>query len=352
MHRLIADLLKHNAEQSAFFTSPDAQLTRYQYRVQHPTEIAAMKCMDGRVHLPVMTKTPFGILKPWRNLGGIFDLGWPHFGLEVSTWVDQAVGRGNDCIILVTYHFSAGHKHRGCRGFDYDVDKARVFTKKLREQFDHIFGLKHMVVYPIQLGIETDEDALIFHGANGKSWNLAEEKLIGERDLRHELERIYPDMKPRLIADLLPLVVGNIAHIAEVRHAKRPIAEAEHKERILGIGSGFDWLHTPNLALIVGPFSPNLSEPITTAAALLLSNIQGGRIPDSGIVLLSSAPYRDEAGPAPLLAEQKAKFMSAFALDVIKKNVPKLYKIGVHPLTVTLNLNTRKLDVIEKPNKK
>src|SRR3989344_5287774 len=112
MHQIISDILKHNEEQSVYFTSPDARLARTQYRAKHPTAIAALKCMDGRVHLPLMTHTPLGILKPWRNLGGKFDMGWPHFGLEVSTWVDQEVNAGRDCLIFVTYHFSKGDKSR------------------------------------------------------------------------------------------------------------------------------------------------------------------------------------------------------------------------------------------------
>ena len=71
------------------------------------------------------------------------------------------------------------------------------------------------------------------------------------------------------------------------------------QEQILAVGRGFDWLHIPNKALIVGPYrfasrfrhtgflssfrltapSYNLGDPIATAGSLLLSNLRDGRIP-------------------------------------------------------------------------
>ena len=66
------------------FRSPEAWLARERYLSEHPTAIAALKCMDGRINIPVATNTPTGILMPFRNLGGMFDLGWPHLGEVLS----------------------------------------------------------------------------------------------------------------------------------------------------------------------------------------------------------------------------------------------------------------------------
>ncbi len=71
---LIEFLLNHNKKQSTLFCDPDAVLSRNQYRSRHPTNVAAMKCMDGRLNLSIMTQTPHGIIQPFRNLGGVFDL--------------------------------------------------------------------------------------------------------------------------------------------------------------------------------------------------------------------------------------------------------------------------------------
>jgi hypothetical protein len=43
--------------------------------------------MDGRLNLPVMTQTAVGIIQPFRNLGGKFDLGWPFFQATLETWI-------------------------------------------------------------------------------------------------------------------------------------------------------------------------------------------------------------------------------------------------------------------------
>ncbi|MDV7399669.1 hypothetical protein RZS08_50105, partial [Arthrospira platensis SPKY1] len=95
-------------------------------------------------------------------------------------------------------------------------------------------------------------------------------------------------------ADLLPLLQGNIAHVAEIRaQSERQSRELaiEHREWVICLGRGFDFLHTPNLALIVGPYSPDLAHPIRTAAHIIQSNMDRGRIPDDGFLLLASVPY-------------------------------------------------------------
>src|SRR3989338_5682408 len=112
---------------------------RKHYRAIHKTEIGALKCMDGRIHLPTMTKSPLGIIQPWRNLGGRFDLGWPNFQSSIANWVSYAVDHGRDCLLLVTYHFSRGDTHRGCRGFNYDKVLAQHETAQLVDQFDHVY---------------------------------------------------------------------------------------------------------------------------------------------------------------------------------------------------------------------
>ena len=230
---LVQFLLDHNREQSKIFSSSDSVLWRKQYRAKHPTEIAALKCMDGRLHLPVMTNTPLGIIQPFRNIGGIFDLGWPFFGVVLKDWVDYAVSRGRDALILVTYHYSKGDKHRGCKGFDYDTGAAKAAATQLKEQIESVFGKEHAVVYPVLIGIETDEDALILHGQNNKVMDLS---AITNSDidlLQNELHSLFPDMKTQVIQDLLPLVVRNIGYVQETRATGRKPMDSDHREQIL-----------------------------------------------------------------------------------------------------------------------
>ena len=37
---------------------------------------------------------PAGIVMPFRNLGGMFDLGWPHLGEVVAHHIERMVGDG------------------------------------------------------------------------------------------------------------------------------------------------------------------------------------------------------------------------------------------------------------------
>ena len=340
-------LLDINARHSQAFM--DLAIERRRYREDHPTEIAALKCMDGRLHLPVMTQSTLGIIQPFRNLGGIFNLGWPFFQAAIDQWVDYSINRGRHCLVFVTYHFARGDTHRGCRGFGYDTDAARDAAFKLKTQFDSVYGLGGAVT-PIVCGIETDLDALILHGENGQFIDLANiQQECSQLELEEMLRSLYPSMPERVIRDLIPLVQGNIKHISEIRAVNRPIEDAEHKEWVLGVGRGFDWLHIINTAFIVGPFDPNISVAIETAAKLLKNNIDENRVDPSGVVLLTSGVYRDRAGSEYHLAKQKAQFLSKVTLEIIKNKVPDLTP-HLQILTGCTDLNTRKFEIIERIN--
>ena len=136
------------------------------------------------------------------------------------------------------------------------------------------------------------------------------------------LAGLYPDMPEQIKTDLLRLVQGNLQWIAQVRKSARPL-EIEHREWMICLGRGFDFLHTPNLALIVGPYSPELAEPIAQAAAIIEANMQAGRIPDDGFLLLTSAPY-EEIGTDRARAELKSRFLANFAGAVIRRQFPQL----------------------------
>ncbi|MHB1291333.1 MAG: hypothetical protein ACYCY5_03995, partial [Sulfuricella sp.] len=266
---------------SASYSSPESFLARERYLAEHPSAIVVLKCMDGRINIPVATNTPPGIIQPIRNLGGMFNLGWPHLGEVLANYVHERVSTGRRVLMLITYHFSKGDEHRGCAGFCYDTEAAKAHTYAIKKQVEHVFGSGHGTVYPIVCGFETDEDALILHGANGEILDIS--RLVpGDGDtLGLRLEALYPDMPNQIRQDLLPLVLGNIDHIAEVKHAARAL-DIEHREWMICVGRGFDFLHMPNLALIIGPYSPDLADPIRQAAGIIENNMRAGRIPDDG----------------------------------------------------------------------
>lgn len=324
-NNLIQFLLDHNKQQSELFVGPDQAYARKRYRAAHPTSIAAIKCMDGRVHLPVATETPFGVIQPFRNIGGKFEVGWPYFGQLLSEWIDRAATKNRLCLILSVYHFSAGDKHRGCAGHSYDTEAAQKCAEGIKQQIEHVYGQKHDAVYPVVVGFETDEDALVIHGEDGQKLNMATLPMMTELELINLVRGLFPRMQAQIVTDFVPLLLGNLRHIQSVRASKRPLEDAKHKEQILAVGRGFDWLHLANKALIVGPYSYDLSKPIAVAGQVLLSNIKEGRVPkEDGIVLFSSALAFEQVGAEPLRAAEKATALAKFSLGVIDEFVPEL----------------------------
>ena len=337
--------LMHRARShSTAFQSPESVLARKRYISQHPTGIIAFNCMDGRINTSVATGTPVGIIAPFRNLGGRFDLGWPYFGEVLSDHINDTVRQGRRTLALITYHYSKGDPHRGCAGFNYNTDAARKHTFEIKRQVEAVFGKRHGTVYPLVCGFETDDDALVLHGSNGEILDLSTISSTIHDSLPRLLARLYPDMSDQIRQDLLPLVEGNIAHIAEVRHSNREL-DIEHHEWIIGIGRGFDWLHAPNLALLIGPYSPDLADPIRKAAGIIAANMQTRRIPDDGFLLLAESPY-DEIGADRARAELKSGFLAEFAAGIIRAEFPNL-KEKMHVRSAVIDWRSREMELID-----
>ncbi len=337
-------LMEHARRHSAAFSGAEAALARQRYLAQHPSAVAALKCMDGRINLSVATHTPLGIIQPFRNLGGMFNLGWPHLGEVLANYVHDQVASARRVLLLITYHYSKGDRQRGCAGFKFDTEAAKAHTYAIKQQVEHVFGTGHGTVYPIVCGFETDEDSLMLHGSNGEALDVSQ---IAARDadgVRPRLEQIFPDMPSQLRYDLEPLVMGNRDRIAEVRGMARTL-DIEHREWMICVGRGFDFLHMPNLALIIGPYSPDLAEPIHEAAGIIDANMRAGRIPADGFLLLASVPYT-EIGADRARAELKSRFLTQFAAEVIRARHPALAaKMQVR--TAVLDWRSRTLETID-----
>ncbi len=336
-------LMGHARRHSEAFSSSEAFIARQRYLAEHPSAVAALKCMDGRINLSVATHTPLGIIQPFRNLGGMFNLGWPHLGEVLANYVHDQVSTGRRVLLLITYHYSKSDKQRGCAGFNFDTEAARAHTYTIKRQVEHTFGAGHGTVYPIVCGFETDEDALVLHGSNGELLDISRLAARDQDGLRPRLEQIFPDMPSQTRHDLEPLVLGNMDRIVEVQKTERTL-DVEHREWMICVGRGFDFLHMPNLALIIGPYSPDLAEPIHQAAGIIDANMRAGRIPDDGFLLLASVPYA-EVGVDRARAELKSRFLSKFAADVIRAQHPKLApKMQVR--TAVLDWRSRTLETI------
>ena len=337
-------LLDINIRHSRSFM--DSTTERRRYRGEHPTEMAEPKCVDVRLHLPVMTQTTFEIIQPFRSLGGIFNLGWSFFQAAIDQWVEYSISRSRQCLIFVAYHYTRGDTHRSCRGFGYNTDATKSAAIQLKQQFDSVYDKSGSVV-PIVCGIETDLDALVLHGENGQSIDLTNGTKTFQIELEAMLRSHYPSMPKYVIRDFIPLVLGNIKYIAGIRISNKPIEDAEHKEWVLGDSRGFDWLHLSSTAFIAGPFDPSISAAIKTAAKLLKSNIDEGRIDPDGVVFMTLGVYRDEAEPEYHLVKEKIQFLSKFTLNTIKDKVLDLTP-NLQILTGFTDLNTRKFEMIER----
>lgn len=342
---LVEYILTHNALRSTDYTNPSAQLSRQLYRAQHPTEILVAKCMDGRLNLGVYTEVPPGILQPFRNVGGKFDLGWPFYQEVIRDTVDYAITKGRGCLLVSSYHFSKSDTHRGCAGFGYDTDAAKNAALELKNQYTHVYGdAVGRPVYGLMIGIETDEESLVFHGVQNDTLKVADFPAdSSEVNIKSQVEKLYPDMDPKMHNDLVPLIAGNIRHIAKVRASNKEPIDLEHREQIIAVGRGFDWLHQPNRALIVGPYSHSWPTAVKTAGTIALSNLKEGRIPtEYGVLLLVAALWRsDEREVGRRLKEEKVRYLRKTAEDVLRSEVPDLVP-HLHVLGGVVDADTRK----------
>jgi hypothetical protein len=165
--------------------------------------------------------------------------------------------------------------------------------------------------------------------------------------LAAELALRFHDMPHDMRSDLLPLLAGNISHITWLRQVRRELI-VEHREWMICLGRGFDFLHTPNLALIIGPYSPDLADPIRKAASIIENNMASGRIPDDGFLLLASVPY-DEIGVDRARAVMKSNFLSRFAAEVIEREFPDLAGKMIRR-TAVLDWNSRRIEALSETN--
>ena len=348
-HDIKGYTLQLNSERSKEYTDSQAQLRRRAYRLAHPTEIIIDKCMDGRLNLSVFTQVPRGILQPFRNVGGKFDLGWPLFQEVMKDCVEFAQNQKRPCIVITSYHFSKGSHDRGCAGFGYDTESARHAAFALRDQYTRVFGvLNNNPVYALTIGIETDFESLIFHGNGCEVLNVAElAPDVPSQELEQLLANLYPDLRIDMRRDLLPLVEGNLRHIAEVRAEQKPLIDHEHREQIIAVGRGFDWLHEPNRALIIGPYSHEWPEAVHTAGTIVLDNLRKGRVPEeSGVLLLISSLWRREEGEVGRrLKEEKTRYVARTALEKLQA-MPELHR-HLEVVIGVVHADTRKLHELD-----
>ncbi|MDD5463993.1 MAG: carboxysome shell carbonic anhydrase [Candidatus Moranbacteria bacterium] len=335
----VDDLMQINADYSEAFLAQSHEL--HKYKEKHPTKMLIFKCADGRLLFSKFCKTRLGYLRNFRNIGGKFNMGWLTFQQGLSRILEDNHRAGNGCLAIVTYHFSKGDPKRGCAGYDFNTKKSIEGASGFRGQMERAYrGLCQL--YPIVVGIETDEEALILHNNHGGKVYLSKMPThITEEEMSAYLVAFFGDMPEQMRYDLLPLLMGNIRHIAEVRKSKREIMELDHKEWILGVGGGsaFDFLHIPNVALIAGQYNPNLGKVIKQAFGVIKSHWHD----DKKFLTLAAVSY----GPG--IHEQHARMVVNYynrlihevASEFFHELLPHMYQVrGL------IDIETQKMKIV------
>lgn len=352
---LIQEVIGINRKCSAFFNDPGQRTARKFRRAMENYFKMWTTCGDGRVNIPNVTQMPLGVSKYFRNIGGRFNLEWEKFDTAVNNYyLYHLKEEGKGSIVFLNYHKSKGSIMRGCKGFNYDEEAAIKAMYELREQFYFLHGKKTEAIIPLVCGLETDEDALIFHGSKGHIFNLAlvdmtllNNEVELKRFLQHEFKRLYPWMLRQAIDDLVFIARNNLEHIQEVRRTNRPITELVHTERAVILGRGADLVYEDNFALRIGMYSDEAEEAIREALGIVKDNLESGRIDRAkGFVLMSSASYGAENGLTPERAILRAKGYRKLGLKVVKESYPEMQEY-MHQLTAISSLDSRQFKIIE-----
>ena len=250
----------------------------------------------------------------------------------------------------MTYHFSKGNTHWGCKGHDYNTAQAFAAAQELARQFEDVFGSRVRTTHPIVVGVETDDDVLILHGERDADavYNVGEHLDNSASKIGAALRRLYPTMLQRTLDDFLPLIVGNQRHVRETRKTGREPIELDHAERVIAVGRGFDWLHLPNTALIIGPYDHKWPDAVETAGNIVLQNIQTKRVPvEEGVLVLVCALSHDPIGSFGWnLCVHKTQYVERITLDTLSHRVPDLMSYVRHCGGV-LEADTRFLHLLD-----
>lgn len=288
----------------------------------HPTKVIAFVCMDGRINFPLIAGLPFGVVSSFRSMGGIFDLGFPRFKKTLVQAVRETLAQKRNCLLVTTYHFSKGDKNRGCKGWNYDTESAKLGAEKLCAELEKMFASVKDRVYPVVLGIETDEDRFVIpDNVPLQKFSRAVQKDIGF------------------------IVSENMKHAWNL--PKRTEKEMQHGEGIIAVGTGFDWLHSYNKAIIIGPWCEDIEPSVIAGAEIVLSNLKGGRVAeDLGTVLLCGAVPQNTTPAGVALAEKEAKILSERSEKIITSRVPEIVPY-LSIVAGTTDPKTRKFSAIK-----
>ena len=341
--QLIEEILDTNKRQSEKFVQTTND--RRAYRAQHPTEFLFTLCMDGRINIYALTGLMFGLFNLLRNIGGAYRIGWDLFQATLEQWEEWCYGMRRYATVITTYHWSAADRQAGCAGHGYDQLKSIIETQQLRDDISRCYGGR---ILAIMMGIETESEAIILHGERGLTIDMREYAHdASEEKLRILLTATLPNLPDQVREDLIPILMGNARHVMELRSSPRHANQRLHCERVLAIGTGFDWLDKLNFALIIGPCDPDRRRAVEKAAGIIWSNWESGRVPgDKDGVLLISVACRNRGKMA--AAAQRALETARNAVEILD-SIPHMRGL-LHPLVGVTDMEKREFRVLDFPH--
>ena len=257
-----------------------------------PRHIWVMKCMDGRINIPIATQTPKGIIQPFRNLGGMFRLGWPHLGETLVNDMAAVINPGGR---RWSWSRTTIPKATSGAAVPGSITAPRMpwptpLKSGPRWGCCSVPSTTRCIRW---CGFETDEEALVIHGRHlGATLSMADLSEVDLDSLPQRLMALLPDMPTQMRHDLLPLLAGNLRHIARLRQMVRTL-DIEHREWMLCGGAGLTGCMCPT-----SPSSSALTAPIwlTPSARRRASSAPTcgqAAFRTTGSLVMSSVPYED-----------------------------------------------------------
>ncbi len=312
-------------------------------------------CMGGRADFVTYVNAPFGMVRQWRNGGGIFDLAqWDSLQASVKEFWSEAMMQGQQVLFIVASHGS-DFPILGCKGHKHNSAAAAKCARDLKDALEGFFA-GNPDVYVVRIHLETDEEAVTFYGDRNDPLRLrAMPPGISKNEMGRSLGELYQDTRGRMMPvemfeEVLALAMNNLAHIAEVRLVRRPTPALDHREWILALGGGFDWLHgQSNTAMVVWPHDPDFHCWVVEAVRIISQSVDRPWFSqERGVVIAVSAPYNpDPYGVFQRLAEAKARKLEAAVRSTALYAAPQIVPY-LQVLTVTTNMATWELDLISR----
>jgi hypothetical protein len=358
------EILEMNRFASSEYCHHRRKAGRTRYRNKHRTIIVVFKCMDGRLDFSVITRTPVGIIQGERNIGGMFDLGWPSLRTRMVECVKYASAHGMKVVFIVAYHFSVNDMSRGCAGHDHKVGDALRCAQRFAGQLASAFPHSARVLL---VGIETDADALCLHTpehlvipmvprdketylsrlqkniyieAEGlEQYRVQPLGYCGVSHLHAIIHECFNGYLEGVEDDIVSPFARNMQHVDAVFRSGRPVESPAHQERVILIGRGWDWMRTRNYALILHDDNPRLDMAVEKAVRIIYKNQEQGRVPKEPIPIYTAIPY-DEYREA---AIQQARFIDACAQEVVRTQTIRT----AHSRYGVTNWENRRYDFVE-----